>query len=243
MTTTTTTTADLTPLQVTVQHPTAAALARGADAALALVESFEVVDDATFEIGGDELKAIKAKASALEDQRKAITKPMDDAKKAVMDLFRGPTELLTKAETILKGKLLAYSQEQARKAAEAQRAAEAAAAAERKRLADEAAKLEAEGRAGEATVQRAIAEMVVAAPVTTVAATPKVAGLSTRTTVEFEVVDKLALVKHVAQHPELLALLIEDTTKLRAYVRGLGMDTNLPGVRVFEKASLAASRK
>lgn len=234
---------ELIPLQVTVQHPTAAALARGADSALALVESFEVTDDATFEIGGDELKAIKAKAASLEEQRKSITKPMDDAKKAVMDLFRGPTELLAKAEGILKGKLLAYQQEQQRKAAEAQRAAEAAAEAERKRLADEAAKLEAEGRAGEATVQRAIAEMVVAQPVTTVAAAPKVAGLATRTTVEFEVVDKLALVQHIAQHPELIALVVEDSVKLRAYVRGLGLDCKLPGVRVFEKASLAASRK
>jgi len=228
---------------VTIARPDEAALARTADSALALVHSFEVVDDATFEIGGDELKAIKAKASALEDQRKAITAPLDVAKKQVMDLFRGPVELLTRAEGILKGKLLAYSQEQQRKAAEAQRAAESAAAAERKRLADEASKLEAEGRAGEAVVQRAIAEMVVAAPVTTVAAAPKVAGLSTRTSVEFEVVDKLALVKHVAAHPELLALLIEDTTKLRAYVRGLGLDCQLPGVRVYEKASLAASRK
>lgn len=234
---------ELIPLQVTVQHPTAAALARGADSALALVESFEVVDDESFALGGEELQAIKRKAATLEDQRKAITKPMDDAKKAVMDLFRGPVDLLTKAEGILKGKLLGYQQEQQRKAAEARRIAEQAAEAERQRLAEEAKKLEAEGRAGEATVQRAIAEMVVAQPVTTVAAAPKVAGLATRTTVEFEVVDKLALVQHIAKHPELLNLVVEDSTRLRAYVRGLGLDCQLPGVKVFEKASLAASRK
>lgn len=234
---------ELTSRQVTVQHPTAAALARGADSALALVEAFEVVDDESFALGGEELQAIKRKAATLEDQRKAITAPLDAAKKQVMDLFRGPVDLLTKAEGILKGKLLGYQQEQARKAAEARRIAEQAAEAERQRLAAEAKKLEDEGRAGEATVQRAIAEMVVAQPVTTVAAAPKVAGLATRTTVEFEVVDKLALVQHIAKHPELLNLVVEDSTRLRAYVRGLGLDCQLPGVRVFEKASLAASRK
>lgn len=233
---------ELIPLQVTVQHPTAAALARGADSALALVESFEVVDDASFELGGEELQAIKRKAATLEEQRKAITKPMDDAKKAVMDLFRGPTDLLAKAEGILKGKLLGYQAEQQRKAAEQRRILEQAAAAERAKLAAEAKRLEEEGRAGEAVVQRAIAEMVVAQP-TTVAAAPKVAGLATRTTIEFEVVDLLALVKHVAAHPELIGLLQADSVRVRSYVKGLGLDTNLPGVRVFEKASLAASRK
>lgn len=233
---------ELIPLQVTVQHPTAAALARGADSALALVEAFEVVDDDSFALGGEELQAIKRKASALDEQRKAITKPMDDAKKNVMDLFRGPTELLAKAEGILKGKLLAYSQEQQRKAAEQRRIVEQAAAEERRKLEEQARQAEAEGREGEAVVQRAIAEMVVAAPVT-VAAAPKVAGLATRTSVEFEVTDLLQLVQHVAQHPELIGLLSADTVRLRAYVKGLGLDTKLPGVRVFEKASLAASRK
>ncbi|MGD9599953.1 MAG: hypothetical protein AB7P94_16945 [Steroidobacteraceae bacterium] len=231
-----------TALQVTVQQPTAAALTRGADSALALVEAFEVTDDATFALGGEELQAIKRKATALEEQRKAITKPLDDAKKAVMDLFRGPAELLAKAEGILKGKLLGYQQEQQRKAAEQRRIAEQAAQAERDKIAAEAKRLEDEGRAGEAVVQRAIAEMVVAQP-TTVAAAPKVAGLATRTSVEFEVVDLLQLVKHIAQHPELIGLLQADSVKLRSYVRGLGLDTNLPGVRVFEKASLAAARK
>lgn len=235
--------AELIPLQVTVQHPPAAALAKGADSALALVEAFEVTDDATFELGGEELKAIKAKAATLEEQRKTITKPMDDAKKAVMDLFRGPIDALTRAEGILKGKLLGYQQQKEREAAEARRKAEEAAAAERARLEDEARRLEEQGRAGEAVVQRAVAEMVVAAPMTTAAAAPKVAGLATRTTVDFEVVDLLALVKHIAQHPELIGLLQADSVKLRAYVRGLGTACNLPGVRVFGKASLSASRK
>ncbi len=233
---------ELIPLEVKIEQPNAAALSKGAAGSLALVESFEVVDAATFEIGADELKAIKSKAAKLEDQRKAITKPLDDAKKAVMDLFRSPLEVLGKAETILKGKLLTFQQEEQRKAREAQLAAERAAQAERDRLAAEAAKLAAEGRAGEAMVKQQVAEMIVAAP-PAVAEPVKVAGVSTRSTIEFEVEDLHALVKHIAAHPELINLVAADSVKLRAYVKGLGMACNLPGVKVFEKASLSASRK
>ena len=238
----TTTTTEPIPTDVKIQAPNAAALSKGASSALALVESFDVVDAATYEIGAEELKSIKAKAAQLEDQRKTITKPLDDAKKAVMDLFRGPLDVLTKAEGILKGKLLTYQQEEQRKVREAQLAAERAAQAERDRLAAEAAKLAAEGRAGEAMVKQQVAEMIVAAP-PAIAEPPKVSGMSTRTSVEFEVVDLVQLVQHIAKHPELINLVAADSVKLRAYVKGLGMSTNLPGVRVFEKASLAASRK
>jgi hypothetical protein len=232
----------MTTQTLTLQQPDQAALSRTADSALALVESFEVVDSATYEIGAEELKAIKAKATSLEEQRKAITAPLDAAKKQVMDLFRNPVELLGKAEAILKGKLLAYQQEEQRKAREAQLAAERAAQEERDRLAAEAAKLVAEGREGEAMVKQAVAEMIVAAP-PAVQEPAKVAGLSMRSTLDFELVDFQALIRHVAANPELAALLTVDSVKLRAYVKGLGTACKLPGVRVFEKATLAASRK
>jgi hypothetical protein len=234
---------ELIPLQINVQHPTAAALSRGAAAALELVESFEVVDDATYQIAAEELQEIQRKEASLDEQRKAITRPMDDAKKAVMDLFRGPVDTLGQAASILKRKMLAYTQELARKAAEERAAAERAAQAERERLAAEAEKLRAEGRGGEAAVKEQVAQMVVAPPVAAPAAAPAVKGVAVRETVDFEVVDLQALIVHVAQHPELVNLLVADSTKLRAYVRGLGLQCNLPGVRVFTKSSLAASRK
>lgn len=233
---------EMIPLNVSVLHPSAATLSRGAASALELVNDFAIVDDATFEIGADELKAIKAKASALDEQRKAITKPMDDAKKAVMDLFRAPIDALTKAEGILKGKMLGYQQEVERRANEARLEAERAAKAERERLERQAAELTAQGRTGEAAVKEQVAQMVVAAPVA-VPRAPVVAGISTRETIDFEVTDLHALIKHVAERPELVNLLAADKVKLGAYVRGLGVQSNLPGVRVFPKQSIAASRK
>lgn len=235
--------AELIPLQITVEHPTAAALARPGAAALELVEAFEVNDDPTYALAGEELQAIQKRAAALDAQRKAITKPMDEAKAAVMNLFRAPVETLEQAAGILKRKMLAYSDEKARIANEQRLAAEKAAQVERERLQAEADALKAAGRAGEAAVKEQVAQMVVAAPAPAPAAAPKVAGVKTTTTVDFEVVDLLALVQHVAAHPELIGLIAADSTKVRAYVRGLGMATKLPGVRVFEKTGIAASRK
>lgn len=238
-----TTPADVTPIAINVTAPSAAALERGSAAALELVEAFEVVDAGSYELAAEELVAIQKREKALVDQRLAITRPMDAAKSSVMDLFRAPVETLGQAAAILKRKMVAYTTEQQRKANEERIAAERAAQQERDRLEAEARALKAEGRAGEAAVKEQVAAMVIATPPAAPVEVPKVAGVSTRSTVDFEVTSLLELVQHVAAHPELLPLLAVDSVKLRAQVRALGMATKLPGVKVFEKTSLAASRK
>lgn len=248
--TTETTTPAPTTIDISVERPNEQALARGATAVLALVNDFEVTDDPTFELAADELRSIKAKAASLDDRRKSITKPMDDAKKAVMDLFRGPIELLTQAEGILKGKMLTYQQDQRRKAEEARLRAERIAHEQRAQLEAEARALAEAGRTGEAAVKEQVASMVVAAPAAAPAA-PTAKGVSTRETIDHELDDLAKLVAFIATgsgdtplaRPDLIGLLIADGAKLRAYVRGLGLQCNLPGVRVFSKATLSASRR
>lgn len=85
------------------------------------------------------------------------------------------------------------------------------------------------------TQTAAVMTFPVAAP-----APQKVSGISTSKTIDFEVSGLHDLVKHIAAHPELISLLAVDSVKLRAYVRGLGMNCQLPGVRVFEKKTLSA---
>lgn len=246
--------------------PDSAALTGRAQQALAFIQDFQIDSPETYSLAADELRAIKARANSLEEQRTGITGPINNALKAINALFRGPADLLSQAERTLKGKMLAWDQEQERIAAEARRKAEEAAAAERKRLADEAAAREREAQeqaaaaaaaaaAGDeqtaamaqAAAARAQAEaqtaaatsQMVVAPVIAVEK-PKAAGISTSKKLDFEVVDLHALVKHVAEHPELLALLRTDDVKLRAYVKGLGLAAALPGVRVFEDRVLSA---
>jgi hypothetical protein len=66
------------------------------------------------------LKEVKTRYKELEAQRKAITMPIDDAKKAIMELFRQPLNALESAENKLKGLMLGYTAEQERKAREEQ---------------------------------------------------------------------------------------------------------------------------
>lgn len=246
--------------------PDSIALTNRAQAALTFIQSFEIANGEDYGLAAEELQAIKGRSKKLEEQRTSITGPINAALKAVNDLFRGPAQLLAQGEQLLKSKLLAYDQEQQRIAAEQRRAAEEAAAAERKRLEAEAAecqreaekqaaaaaKAQAEGDAqaavfAQASMARAQAEaqaatstalMVTAAP--PAAAPGKAKGLSTSTKVDYEVVNLLALVQHVAAHPELINLLTADSVKLRAYVKGVGISCQLPGVRVFEERVMSA---
>lgn len=246
--------------------PDSAALTGRAQQALSYIQSFQIDSVETYGFAADELKAIKSKANAIEEQRTAITGPINKALKAINDLFRGPTELLSQAERTIKSKMLAWDQEQERVAAEARRRAEEAAAAERKRLEAEAAERQREAAAqaaaaaaaaakgdeqaaslAQANAQRALSQaqaaaetsQMVIAPVVTVERA-KAAGISTSKKIDFEVVDLHALVKHVAAHPELINLMQADSIKLRAYVKGVGTACALPGVRVFEERVLSA---
>lgn len=132
----------------------------------------------------DSAKAQEARArlntriKTLTDARMALTRPIDAAKKTIMDFFAGPIATLTKAKEILDGKVIAYDyqQEELRKAEqrrldkiaederkrlqaiadEAKRKADAEAAAKRK-AADDAA---AAGRADEAAKLAAQAQRI-----------------------------------------------------------------------------------
>lgn len=209
---------------VALKLPDSVALAGRAQAALTFIEGFTIDSQEAYSLAGEELLAIKRRSNMLEEQRTAITGPMNTALRAVNDLFRGPSDLLGRAEVALKSKMLTYQQEQERIAAEARRKAEEAAAAERARLAAEAAErqraADEQARAAEAAraagdaqaaelataaAHRAQAEaqvaadtalMVTAAVPATIA--PKARGVSTSRRLDFEVIDLAALVQFIA---------------------------------------------
>jgi len=95
-----------------------------------------IIDSVTmYEIAADELKAIKMLQKDVEDQRTAITVPLNTALRGVNDLFRAPKEYLEKAERLIKSAIAKWQTEQERLALAAQREAEEAAQKERERLA------------------------------------------------------------------------------------------------------------
>lgn len=215
-----------------------------------------------YEGAGKSLIAIKGMQKQLEEKRTAITKPLNDALKAVNDLFRPAKTWLEEAEKIHKDQMVAYREAEAAKAREQQRLLDEAARKEREALAAKAAeaerkakekadalraaaKNEEERRAAELKAQRAEAaaaakaeEMraqaaqVVAPKV--IAPDTKSVGQSVRETWNFELAD-LSLVPR-----EYLML---DEKKVRAVVQALKGTTNIPGIRVTRGEVIASQAR
>ena len=115
-----------------------------------------------YTVAGDELKRIKAAQRKLDELRKKITRPMDAAKKAVLDLFRDPEDKLRQAEAGMKRAMIAYSDEQEQIRREEQRRAEDAARKEREKLEAQAARAANAGKDARAEVLEQRAAAVVA---------------------------------------------------------------------------------
>ena len=189
----------------------------------------------------NELKKIKAKKTELDTQRKSITAPMDEAKKAVMDLYRPTVESLDYSEKTLKSKLMAYDEEQ--QAIQRQRQAEAEAEAERQRtlLAEQAQQAE---QNGDTIMADALLETacIMVAPVV-IKDVPKVVGVSTRVTWKAELTDKLALVKFIAENPQFIDMLDANQSALNKFASAMKSNAKIGGVRFFEEKTMAASRR
>lgn len=130
----------LTELQ-TLRLPDESDLARPANAAVRMAQTFVIADREDYGMAAEELKSVKAKAKALEEKRTAITGPLNAATKLINDLFRGPQAALAEAEDLFKRSMIAFDNEQERKEREANAARELAAQAERERLAEEEARI------------------------------------------------------------------------------------------------------
>lgn len=200
------------------------------DTLLAVGTSYAVVTAADYQVAGEELKRVKDAQKKLDELRRGMTRPLDAAKKAIMDFFRGPEEKLARAEAGIKRAMLTYSEAEEKKRREAQARAEEAARKERERLEAQAAKAAAAGKVEKA----AILEQAAAATVAPIAVPEpaKVAGVSMREVWKFEVVDPAAVPRE---------FLVVDEKKIGAIVKALKGDTNIAGIRVYVEKTLAAA--
>lgn len=94
-------------LQITRPDPDAiqASIAAMLNSAAGII----VANDDDYQDASGLLANIKAAFKRLEQERKRITAPLDDAKRSVMDLFRGPTDALAEAEKTIKKRMAAYA--------------------------------------------------------------------------------------------------------------------------------------
>ena len=238
-----------------------------AQTAMASAADYVIDSQTMFELASDDLKQVKALQKEVEEKRTSITGPLNQAVKAVNDLFRAPKDYLDKAESTLKRSLNVWLTEQERIANEARREAEAAARAERERLAaiereqqaaarkaQEEAQAAAEAGDKEAAekamaeaqaAQQQAAMAAVTANVVTVApaveAPSKVSGISGTMRFSAEVTDLMELVKAVAAGTAPIEAIQADAKFLGAQARAFKKTGQLyPGVMAVAERSISA---
>lgn len=247
-----TTTIDI-PLAVKAD-PQALAAPDEAKHALQVALSYEIDSPEMLDAAAKELAGIVARKKAITEKRLSITRPLDEAKRNIMDFFAGPLDLLEQAERALKGGMLTYEQKERERIAREQREAEQRAAEERAEAERRAREAEAEAqsayaagdhetgfaRAMEAEEAREQADLLMVAPPLPAVAAPKAAGASFRGTWKGRLTDKAKLIAAAAQRPELQGLLAIDTTALNAMARAVKDSTTVPGVEFYQDRSVAA---
>lgn len=216
-----------------INDPKALQLAQEAESTLTLAKEYVIDGPEMYELAATELKTIKGKAKELDELRKSMTRPLDDAKKRIMDFFAKPLQFLNDAEGLLKRSMLTYDREQERKRQEEEERLRAAARAEQERLqkeADErAAALAAEGKAEEA-IEVAAAVPVIPLPTVQVER-PKVAGISHRQNWKARVVDPMKVPRQ---------FLMVDEKALNAYAKSTKGAVPVEGVEFYAEDILAA---
>lgn len=127
---------------------------------LAEARAYQIDCQELAEAAAEDLGAIKAKIKELNEQRLSMTRPLDESKKRIMELFAGPLSTLEQAENDMKrsigdwharerARLEAERKAQEEAARKAREALEAQHREERARL--EAERIEAERKAREAS--------------------------------------------------------------------------------------------
>jgi hypothetical protein len=205
-----------------------------------LANSITIDSPLMYSEAAEELKAIKAKSKTLEDRRKAITTPLDAAKKSVMDLFRAPLAALEEAERIFKRKMITFDDEQRRRAAEEARQREEAALRERQRLEREAEEARASGDEATAAVLEHTADVVTAAPATIAPAAAQGIARTVRWSAEVE--DKEAFIRHclTPEGAQYLDALVVDMRPLNQLATALKERMNVPGIKAVSTAGISA---
>ena len=229
--------------------------------------SLAITTPDTYVAAGEMLKGIKALRAKIAETFEPHIKRAFEAHRALVAERRAAEDPLTSAEGVIKGKLVAYDTEQERlRRIEEARVREEARRQEEIRRLEEAAELERQSRerAAQAAllvddeIERQIAQQEAAelqtqaeatiaepveAPVVFVPkATPKVAGIVYRETWSAQVVDLMALVRHVAAHPEHANLLTPNTTALNGLARSLRQSMAIPGVKAVATRQVASGR-
>jgi hypothetical protein len=179
------------------------------------------------------LLTIKDIRKKIEATFKPIKQKFDAAKKEVLDQEKAADRPLIEAENWIKPLISGYLIEQEKiRQAEERRLQEQARKEEEERRLLEAIEAEKNGQQDEA--QAIIDAPVQAPPVVVPKAVPKVEGISMRENWRFRIVDEKKIPRE---------FLRVDEVKIGAYVRAMKSAGNIPGVEIYNEATIGAGRR
>lgn len=229
---------DLLKIQTDKEGLASEADVAGANQALEAAKAIQVTNAEEANEAGAFLKKCSTAKKALEERRKEITKPLDEAKKSVMDLFRGPFNTLEEARKTVKATLEDWTAAEERRLAEERRKAEEKARKERERAEAKAREYEEQGREDMAEKWESKAEEADAA-VPAGNERPKVAGVSMRTTYDVQVNDPVEVCRAVAEGKLPPAVVSFNQGELNKFARAWKGKVDMPGckIRVSKKAA------
>lgn len=207
---------------------------------------FKIVSPADLETSANILKTIKQKKKKIDEVRKSLTRPLDAAKKGIMDFFRPAENKLSEAENAMQKTILEFREMERRKAEEEQRKiAEEA----KKRQEEELARIQKEQEEAEMlgdseTVENLEIQKTVAATTVEVATVvtpeePKLSGVAEVKRWKAVVTDKMALIKHIAETGQFENLIEFSNKELNALATATKGTIQIPGIEFKAERSLA----
>jgi chromosome segregation ATPase len=218
-------------------NPKVQADMKAADGILTVAKAYEIDGPETEEMAAEELREIKRRQKALDTQRKEMTRPLDESKKRIMELFKTPLDALSQAERLIKAALGKYHEaiEKERRRLEAE--ARERARKEQEKLQKRAEQAAEKGQAEKAEMLQEQAEQT-AAPIVAKHKAP--AGVSARVIWSAEVTDKMELIKAVAAGTVPHTVLEPNMAVLNRQAVALQDAMCYPGVKAVSKKSYAA---
>jgi len=224
-------------LQETEINETVQSAVKSTAMVLTQAESLQITTADEFQEAAVALREVASRRRDIDDERKRLVRPIDEARARIQELFRPALENLARAEQLLKGSISRWNAEQDRLRRIAEAAAAEAARKESDRLAALAQRAAAAGKFEKAAALEGAADSV---PIAEVAEPPKARGISTRESWKANIVDKGALVQAVADGKVPLDVLDVNMTVLNQMARALKGNLHYPGVEAVREDIVSA---
>ena len=196
-----------------------------------------ILSDSEYEKYAEELRDVKRRLGEVDDLRKTMTKPLDQAKAAIQGMFKPVMSQYETRESGLKRAMADFLLEKRRQAAELE-----AKLRDEQRLLAQRAEARAEKLRTQGKDEQAAVALLNIPPVPIVAPdNPKATGISTRTNWRVSIDNFADLVQYALDTAD-FDVLLPDESELASRARTQKGLLNIPGIKVYEDTSVVARR-